>query len=384
MRDLWIRNAQLISPKGILRGDCLIKGGTIAGIGSVQTAVSDLEHRPLILDAEENYMAFGFIDLQVNGGMGHNFEDASPEEIRKIVDFHLSHGTTGLLATTVTAPIAGIRATIDRVKQLAHPAILGMHIEGPFISEKRKGAQNPDYILEPSTEKFNELVDGHGGFIKIVTVAPERSGGTQLISRIREIGAVPSLGHSDATYDEATKAIEDGVELFTHMFNGMREFHHRAPGAAGAALVSDVMVELIADGIHVHPGAMKLLYKAKGPDHICLITDAISPAGLADGEYRLGGLQVFVKDATARLADETLAGSTLTMDKVVKNFMDATDCSLPEAVRAASLNPTGLLGIADRKGSIAVGKDADLVIFDADFNVHYTIIGGKVVYARDR
>ena len=164
----------------------------------------------------------------------------------------------------------------------------------------------------------------------------------------------------------------------------MRDFHHRAPGAVGAALVSDVPVELIADGIHVHPGAIKLLYKAKGPDQICLITDAISAAGLADGEYELGGLRVFLKAATARLADGTLAGSTLTMDRAVKNFMAANGCSLPEAVRAATLNPARLLGISDHKGSIKVGNDADFVIFDAEFNVHYTIIGGELVYACDR
>ena len=225
---------------------------------------------------------------------------------------------------------------------------------------------------------------GNEGFIKIVTLAPERPGAEKLIARIREIGAIPSLGHSDATYDEAIAAIERGIGLFTHTFNAMREFHHRAPGAVGAALVSAVMTELIADGIHVHPGAMRLLYKAKGPDRICLITDAISAAGLADGEYSLGGLQVFVRDATARLADGTIAGSTLTMDKAVKNFMDASGCPLPEAVRCATLNPARLLGIDERKGSIAVGKDADLVIFDEDFTVHYTIISGEVAYARDR
>ena len=298
--------------------------------------------------------------------------------------FCVAHGTTGLLPTTVTAPIAGIRATIDRVKRVDHPAILGMHIEGPFISKERKGAQNPGYILDPSIEKFNELVRGHEDFIKIVTLAHERAGADDLIFRIKEIGAVPSLGHSDASYEEATAAIERGIGLFTHMFNAMREFHHRAPGAVGAGLTSDITVELIADGIHVHPGAMKLLYKAKGPARICLITDAISAAGLEDGEYQLGGLQVFVKDATDRLADGTIAGSTLTMDRAVKVFMEATGCSLPEAVKAASLNQARLLGIADRKGSIAVRKDADLVIFDADFNIHYTIIGGDVVYARDR
>jgi len=376
MNQLLIRGGMIVHVDAVKPGDLRIENGHIAEPGD--TTPTD------VIDAQGLYVSPGFIDLQVNGGIGHNFEDASPVEIRTIVDFYVSHGTTGLLPTTVTAPIERIRATIDRVKQIDHPAILGMHIEGPFISEARKGAQNPEYILKPSVDKFNELLTGNEGFIKIVTLAPERSGADQLISRMREIGAVPSLGHSDATYEQALVAIERGIGLFTHMFNGMRKFHHRAPGAVGAALVSNVMVELIADGIHVHPGAMKLLYKVKGPNQVCLITDAISAAGLEDGEYQLGGLQVFVKDATARLADGTLAGSTLTLDKAVKNFMEATGCSLPEAVRAASLNPAKLLGIDDRKGSVEVGKDADLVVLDKDFKVHYTIIKGEVAYARDR
>jgi len=376
MDQLLIRGGTIVSPDkgGIRTGDVWVKDRRIAETGDAAAT---------IIDATGLYVAPGFIDLQVNGGVGHNFEDASPEEIRKIVDFYVSHGTTGLLPTTVTAPIAGIRATIDRVKRAGHPAVLGMHIEGPFISEKRKGAQNPDYIIGPSVERFDELVSGHEEFINIVTLAPERPGADQLISRIREIGTVSSLGHSDATYDEAIAAIEHGIGLFTHIFNAMREFHHRAPGAVGAALASDVMVELIADGIHVHPGAMKLLYRAKGPDQICLITDAISAAGLADGEYRLGGLQVFVKDGTARLEDETLAGSTLTMDKAVKNFMTVSGCPLPEAVRTASLNPARVFGLEARKGSIEEGKDADLVIFDEKFNVRYTIIGGEILYSHE-
>ncbi len=381
MNRLLIRNGTIVLPSHneLKNADLLVDNGVIAHLGKIPEGI-----KGRTINARGFYISPGFIDLQVNGGAGYNFEDATPKEINQVIDFYVSHGTTGLLPTTVTAPIARIRATIDRVKHADHPAVFGMHIEGPFISEKRKGAQNPEYIVEPSIDSFNELVEGHEGFIKIVTLAPERPDAERLITRIEEIGAVPSLGHSDATYEEANAAIERGIGLFTHMFNAMREFHHRAPGAVGAALVSDVMTELIADGIHVHPGAMKLLYKAKGPDRICLITDAISAAGLEDGEYKLGGLQVFVKDATARLADGTIAGSTLTMDRAVKNFMAASGCSLPEAVNAASLNQARLLGIADRKGNIAVRKDADLVIFDADFNIHYTIIGGDVVYARDR
>ncbi len=333
----------------------------------------------------------------MNGGAGYNFGDASahgiktegtipraePEEIRKIVDFYLASGTTGLLATTVTAPIEAIRGAISRVQEIDHPAILGMHIEGPFISPKRKGAQNPEFILKPSAERFNELVRGHENLIKIVTLAPELSGAERLIARIREMGAIPSLGHSDAIYEEAMEALNQGVALFTHLFDAMRGLHHREPGAVGAALDSDAYVELICDGIHVHPAVVRLIAKAKGFERICLVTDAMSAAGLPDGEYSLGGLPVFVHDGAARLADGTLAGSTLTMDRAVRNFMEFTGCSLPQAVRTASLTPARLLGIADRKGSLEVGKDADLVIFDEELKIHYTIVGGEIVYARE-
>lgn len=379
-RNLSIKDANLVRSERIEKGDLIIKNGIIERVGMVQR--DWLSTSPKTIDAHGLYVSPGFIDLQVNGGAGYNFEDAPAEGIQKIISFYVSHGTTALLPTTVTAPLGKIRATLERIREVEHPAIIGMHIEGPFISPKRKGAQNPQYILEPSLEKFNELVKGYEGFIKIVTIAPELAGAEELIARIKEIGAIPSLGHSDATYEETLKALDEGVNLFTHVFNAMRGVHHREPGAVGAALESDAMVELIVDGIHVHPAAVRLLLKAKGIDNICLITDGISAAGLADGKYGIGGLKVFVQDGVARLADGTLAGSTLTMDRAVQNFTNFTGCSLPEAVRAASLNPARLLRIADRKGSLEEGKDADLVIFDEDFNVHYTIIGGEIVYSR--
>ncbi|HIQ22750.1 MAG TPA: N-acetylglucosamine-6-phosphate deacetylase [Planctomycetes bacterium] len=379
MEKLWIRGARLVLPErgDVVPGELLLGEGRILEVRRGLRATGTAE-----LDVEGLYVAPAFIDLQVNGGMGHNFEDASPDEIKEIVDFFVSHGTIALLPTTVTAPISIIKDAIERVRRVGHPAILGVHIEGPFISPERRGAHNPEYILPPSPERFAELTSGHAGFIKLVTLAPELPGGEELITRILESGAVPALGHSDASYEQALAALERGVKLFTHLFNAMSPFHHRAPGAVGAALDSDAYVELICDGIHIHPAVVRLIAKVKGFDRICLVTDAISAAGLPDGEYSLGDLPVFVREGVARLSDGTLAGSTLTMDRAVRNFMDYTGCSLPEAVRCASLNPARLLGIDDRKGSLEVGKDADLVIFDQDLTVHYTILGGEVVYAR--
>jgi len=380
-KSLLVKNGMLVRNDRVEHGNLLIRDGVIEHVRT--TAADRLPIDLTIIDAQGLYLSPGFIDLQVNGGAGFGFEGGSCEEVRKIIAFHVAHGTTGLLPTTVTASIETVRAAIRSVKEANHPAILGVHIEGPFISTRQKGAHNPQYILKPSIKEFERLVKGYEDFIKIVTVAPELAGATELIARIKEIEGIPSLGHSDATYAEAIKALDHGVALFTHLFNAMREFHHREPGAVGAALECDAMVELIADGVHVHPAAIRLLLKAIGIDRICLITDSISASGLGDGQYSLGGLDVFVKGAEARLADGTLAGSTLTMDKAVKNFTGFTGVSLPEAVRTASLNPATLLGIDERKGSIEEGKDADIIVFDEELTIHYTIIGGVSVYSRN-
>lgn len=380
-RSLLIINGRLMHSDKLEKSEVLIENGIIERIGETRRDRSQMEFR--IIDAQGLYLSPGFIDLQVNGGAGFNFEGGSCEEVRKIIAFHVAHGTTGLLPTAVTASIETVRAAIRSVKEANHPAVLGVHIEGPFISTKQKGAHNPQYILKPTIKEFERLVKGYEDFIKIVTLAPELAGAEELIARIKEIDAIPSLGHSDATYTEAIKALDHGVALFTHLFNAMREFHHREPGAVGAAFESDAMVELIADGVHVHPAAIRLLLKAIGIERICLITDSISASGLGDGKYSLGGLEVLVKDGEANLGDGTLAGSTLTVNRAVKNFMKFTGVSLPEAVRTASLNPAILLGMDERKGSIEEGKDADIIIFDEKLTIHYTIIGGEPVYSRN-
>ncbi|MCI2425226.1 N-acetylglucosamine-6-phosphate deacetylase [Candidatus Acetothermia bacterium] len=385
MNSLLIQGGEIVSAVAddIKTGDILLQNGIIARVGEVRLQGSAMETIDTI-DATGLYVSSGFIDLQTNGGGGYNFGDAAPAEIHKIITFHTNHGTTGLLPTTVTAPIEQIKATIGRVRKLNHPAVLGMHIEGPFITKEHKGAQNAHYILTSTVEQFAELAKGDEGFIKIVTLAPELPGADRLIARIREIGAIPSLGHSAATYEQALTAIDQGIGLFTHLFNAMRGLHHREPGALGAALDSDVMVELIADGVHVHPMLIRLLRKTKGIEQICLVTDSISAAGLTDGQYSLGGLAVFVKNGEARLADGTLAGSTLTMEHAVKNFIEFTGCSVVDGVKTATLNPAKLLKIDEKKGSLEEGKDADITIFDADFNIYYTIINGEIVYDRKR
>jgi len=259
--------------------------------------------------------------------------------------------------------------------------IAGIYVEGPFFCPSKKGAQSLDHLLQPSIRVYESLVDGLKDEIKIFALAPELPGAREIIHRLKEDGIRPSLAHSNATFEETKEAIELGVEHFTHFFNGMRGFHHRDPGAVGAALLTPgVTLELIVDGIHVHPEAVKFLVKVKGIDNVCLITDAIRATGLGDGEYMLGDQRVRVREGIARLIEEdSLAGSTLTMDQAVKNLVKL-GVPLPDAVRAATLVPARVLGLERQKGSLEPGKDADLVLLDMDLNVRTVLIKGKVVY----
>ncbi len=377
-----IESATLVLPDRLKEGSIVIADGKIAEIGDTYCRTSG-SCTCSVYKLPGLYLSPGFIDLQVNGGAGYNFNDAPVKGIKKILEFHISNGTTGILATIITAPSATMAsAEIQKIREFNYPAILGVHLEGPFISKDRKGAHNPEHILLPSVEQLEEILKGHEKFVKMITLAPELSKAEALITKAQTLGIIVALGHSNATYENAMAAIKKGVKFFTHLGNAMSDFHHREPGAVGAALDSDVYVGLICDGIHLHPAFIRLVAKVKGYDRICLVTDAISATGLPDGDYLLGGLPVVVQNGVAGLSKGTLAGSTLTMNRAVKNFMEFTGCSLPEAVRCATINPARLLGIDDRKGSIEIGKDADLVVFDADFNVHYTILGGKIVHAR--
>ncbi len=336
------------------------------------------------IDVRGLFVAPGFIDLQVNGAVGFDFAYTDPAGMRAAADWCMAHGTTGFLATLVSAPCLRLRQAMSNVARAAPPAVLGVHLEGPFISPKQKGAHEGSHILPPSLGRLENLLEGYEGYVRLMTLAPELPGADEVIDRVLAAGAVPALGHSDANYGQALAAVDRGVRGFTHLFNAMRPFHHREPGPVGAALDTDAYVELICDGVHVHPAAVRLAAKVKGFDRICLVSDAMAAAGLPDGAYALGGRPVAVCDGEARLADGTLAGSTLSMNLAVKHFMDWTACSLPEAVRCSSLNPARLLGLDERKGSLDEGKDADLVVFDEEFTVHHTIVGGRVVFSRDQ
>lgn len=378
MDELLIKGGVIIVPDGVVEGDLTIREGRIVEIAP------DLQpDKGKVLEAKGLYVGPGFIDTHVNGGGGRGFMECTEEAFNEAIGFHLRHGTTGLLPTAVAGPLEQMREFLKLVDELRekNPVVLGAHLNGPFVSPRRCGAIDPQFILKPSPEKLRELVKDLERAVRIVTLAPEEDGAKDLIDEIIKIGAVPSLGHSDATYDEAMQTIGSGVKHFTHIFNAMRKLHHREPGAVGAALDSDgVTMELILDGIHVHPAVVRLLTKVKGPGSIVLVTDAISAAGMSDGEYLLGSVPVFVKEGRAMSKTGTLAGSTLTMDRALKNLIEFTGITLSTAIRTASLNPAKLLGISERKGSLEPGKDADIVIFDDKLNIYWTIVAGKIVF----
>ncbi|MDH5701784.1 MAG: N-acetylglucosamine-6-phosphate deacetylase, partial [Candidatus Bathyarchaeota archaeon] len=259
--------------------------------------------------------------------------------------------------------------------------VLGAHLEGPYINLEKHGAHDANYVRLPSIDEFEELWEASNRAVKVVTLAPELEGSEMLIQKLRELGIVASIGHSNATYIQAVDAIKHGVRHATHMFNRMSGFDPREPGVVGAALVHDELTaELICDGIHVHPAAMNLLTRVKGPERVVLVTDAIRAAGMPDGEYALGKQRIIVKDGVSRLESGDFAGSTLTMDRAVRNIMKLVGTPLQTAVKMATINPAAVVNVDENKGSLELNKDADIVIIDDEVNVYLTIVKGKILY----
>lgn len=382
MDDLWVRNASLVRPSNVEEGDCLVQDGKITMLGKIPPTSVCRDHR--VLDADGQYITPGFIDLHIHGGGGCDFMDADQVSYDTIFSIHVQHGTTALLAAVIPAPKDRLREALRVLGGYHTPWLLGVYLEGPFVSRDKKGAFNPQWILPPNPSAIQALLAEASQMLKVITLAPEIPGTEEVVRHALAIGAVPAIGHTDATYRQTMTALQSGARHFTHLANAMRGLHHREPGAMGAALDSDAFVELICDGVHLHPAVVRLVAKAKGFNRICLVTDAVSAAGMPDGTYHLGDQEVVVRAGEARLADGTLAGSTLTMERAVRNFLQFTHCSIPEAIRCATLTPAQLLGIDNRKGSLEVGRDADLVLLDSEFNVSYTILRGEIVYAHDR
>lgn len=384
-----IHNVNIVYEDRVITGSAVVEDGIIAQIVSKDggAAASAVTEAYSTVDGRGGWLLPGFIDVHVHGGFGADFMDASPGSFDTITGFHASHGTTGMLATTMTAPKDAIEAVLHAVKEyrkagMPYTALYGVHLEGPFISENWPGAQNPAHIVAPQLEWIKQWHADFPGLIRQLTLAPEKAGSIETIAWLAEQGINTACGHTDAVYDEIIAATDAGLSQAVHTYNAMRGLHHREPGTLGAVLTDDrIAAELIADGIHVHPAAVKLLLAAKTASKVILITDAMAAAGMPDGEYSLGGLAVIVKDGEARLRDgNALAGSCLTMIGAVRFMLEHTNLTITEVSRLASGNAAKQLGISDRTGSIAIGKQADLVLIDAKLNVLQTWVQGLSVY----
>jgi N-acetylglucosamine-6-phosphate deacetylase len=316
--------------------------------------------------------------------------DATPAAIHTMAETLPKEGTTAFLATTMTQEKSAVEEALrnaaesTREQEAGKAEVLGVHLEGPFISPKRAGAQHPGHIITPDAEQFRKWQDAAEGGIKLVTMAPERDEGHKLVRMLADTGVVASVGHSNGTFAEVVEAEESGARHVTHLFNGMTGLHHREPGVAGAALLRDKLkAEMIVDGVHICPEMVGLAFRQKGAEGLILITDSIRAKGLENGTYDLGGQDVSVKNGEARLEDGTLAGSVLRMEDAVRNVMEYSGCTLRDAIQMASENPARQLRVFDRKGSLAEGKDADIVILDERLEVAMTLCKGKVAYKRE-
>ncbi len=334
------------------------------------------------------YLIPGFIDLHVHGAQGKDVMDGDQEALLTIARALAKEGVTGFLATTMTADNPHLEKVLATVAQClpekTGAAILGVHLEGPFLAKQKMGAQREDFLQLPDIALFKQWQTLAQGSIKLVTLAPELTGALDFIRALRAQDIIVSIGHTNATYAETMAAIKAGCSHATHLFNAMRGIHQREPGATGALLLSnEVTAELIVDGFHLHPAIADMVLRLKGWERLMLITDAMRAKCLRDGQYDLGGQTVNVFAGRATLSDGTLAGSTLRMPAAIKNMQQFTDCSLIDAIHMATRNPAHLLDVYGRKGSIEMGKDADLVILNEQLDVCLTMREGSIVFAED-
>ncbi|SKC85782.1 N-acetylglucosamine-6-phosphate deacetylase [Maledivibacter halophilus] len=388
---LLIKNANVITPWEVLKEhSVLIENDKIKKIEENDNLDENCCNK--VIDAKGNYLSPGFIDIHNHGNFGYDTMDASFEALDSMANFHLKNGVTGFLATTMTDSYEKIERALKNTanyidvqnREKGSSQVLGIYLEGPYFSEEKKGAQPLEYIKNPNINELGNFIDASRGHIKIVSIAPELEGSFEIISYLKSNNINIAVGHTNSTFSKAKEAIDKGVTITTHLFNGMRGFSHREPGILGAVLIDDrVLCEIICDGIHLHTAAIKLAVKMKGTKGIILISDAMRAAGLEDGEYTLGGQKVFVKNNEAKLFDGTLAGSTLTLNKAVYNMVHKLNLPLKDAVVMASLNPAKAVGLSDQKGSIEIGKDGDLIIFDEKINVSTAIVNGKILYLKD-
>lgn len=394
MKQLKIFNGQIITPYRIIRdATILITGNKISALSE-----GDIEAPEAItIDAGGKYIAPGFIDLHVHGGGGHDFMDGTEEAFLAIARLHARHGTTSMTPTTLSCDKEDLRRILEVYERVcaqngAGAELIGMHLEGPYLSMNQLGAQDPRFIRDPDPEEYRDLLSRFPS-IRRWSAAPELNGALDFAECLRSKGVLAALAHTDAVFEEVLAGFEKGFTHATHLYSAMlgvtRRGATRYAGAVESAfLIDDMTVEIIADGVHLPPPLLKLVYKIKGADRTALITDAMRGAGMPAGESILGsrsnGLKVIIEDGVAKLPDRSaFAGSVATADRLVRNMIELADVPLYDAVRMMTSTPAAIMGVAHRKGLLAPGKDADIVVFDDQVNIWLTIVGGRIIYSKE-
>jgi N-acetylglucosamine-6-phosphate deacetylase len=381
MRTVISADSLLDAPEQLSRPFVVLEDDRIAAIGSqAATPLPRGEH----LHFAGATLAAPFFDVHVHGCCGHDVMTGTPESLRAVGSFAAAHGVCAYLPTTITAPeeptLRSLSALADRIEAPGQPGVarpLGIHIEGPFLSVVRKGAHPEHNLRAPSISLLDAMWQAARGHIRLMTVAPELPGALDLIRHANGLGIRTSIGHSNATFDEATRALELGVHSATHTFNAMRPFEQREPGILGAVLNDPALyAELICDGLHVHPAAVRLMLSAKKPERIVLVTDAMAATGMPDGNYKLGELDVRLEKGRCLIGENTLAGSTLTLDRAVRNFAEFTRTPLALAARLASRNPARMAGFSETVGKLEAGRSGDLLVLSGAGEVQGCWVAG--------
>lgn len=387
MKELLLKNAKIVLKDRVIEGDILTADGIIRDIidrkSPVKAETLEAENS---IDLDGKYVVPGFIDVHIHGSNGADAMDGTAEALKTISSYIATKGTTKFLATTLTSSkeelinVLKIAADLQN-KELDGATIFGVHMEGPYFDIEYKGAQNEKY-MKPATEKeIKDYLDVKPGLVKMMSLSPHTEQSIETVKFLKENGVIVSVGHSAAKFNDVMKAVDAGLSHSTHTFNGMRGINHREPGVAGAVLISDkINAEVIFDKVHIHPEIVRLMIKAKGTDKVVCITDAMAATGLPNGDYKLGELDVYVKDGEARLkSNDSLAGSVLTLDKAFRHVIEL-GYPIYEAVKLTSTNAAVEFGL--NAGAIEVGKEADFAILDDSYNVDMTIVNGNIKYQR--
>ncbi|MDR6224116.1 N-acetylglucosamine-6-phosphate deacetylase [Desmospora profundinema] len=389
---LILTQTGVVTEDGVIEnGYIRVEGGKIVSYGEMADSVANQSGNVIPLHPNCRVLP-GMIDIHIHGADGADTMDATFKSMERIAKVLPREGTTSFLATTITQSPEALNRTLSVVSEWIGEGpvsggaeCLGIHLEGPFLSPRRAGAQPLEHIRPPSTDQFRRWQTLCNGHIRLVTLAPEEPGGLELIRYLKNTGVVASIGHSDATYAQVVEAVQAGATHVTHLYNGMRGFHHREPGVVGAAwLRKELLVEVIADGVHSTDDSLRLAYNQIGSERMILITDAMRAKCLQEGVYDLGGQRVTVKGREARLADGTLAGSILRLADGVNRMRRVAGCGWEDLIRMTAANPARALGVDDRKGTIAVGKDADLVVWGPEGEITLTLCRGQITYRKGR